>query len=121
MLAIIKLTGFVFIFMGIAVIIKPAFLTKFIKFCEKKKRIMLGGIVRLALGLLFLLNASSCKIPEVVITFGIIVLLQGILMLTLKQEKVKAMLDWWNKSPLQVIRLMGIVVITLGWLLICSV
>ena len=89
-------------------------------FFGKGKRIYLAGIIRLALGIIFLLAASTCRWSKVVAVIGILTLLGGILIFVLGPKRINAMIAWFNQKSPVVLRLMSILVIAIGILIISS-
>ena len=90
-------------------------------FLEQGRKLYIVGILRLLIGIILLLVASQCRLVGVVITLGIFFLIGGIVIFILGLERIKSMLNWWNKRSLLVIRLMGLIALALGALLLYSV
>ncbi|MBU4313109.1 MAG: hypothetical protein KJ706_10405 [Candidatus Omnitrophica bacterium] len=92
----------------------------YVAFWKQGKRLLVGGIVNILLGILFLKVASQCRIPGVITAMGIISLIKGIALVIRGPEKAKAMLDYWaNKSP-KAMRLFAILAIAIGLLMLRS-
>jgi hypothetical protein len=84
----------------------------------KGKLIYVAALLKSAIGIVLLISALSCNKPWIVITFGLLALFAGILMLTSKIEKTRAFLDWWRQLSLTTFRVFGIIAIALGGILI---
>lgn len=121
MLILVKLIGIVIIGIGIILLLNPKAINQIIACCQKGKRLYIAGILRILIGVIFLLTASQCRLPGIVLVLGILILITGILIFILGLERVKSILNWWNKGMPLVIRLIGLVTLAIGALLIYSV
>lgn len=121
MLILVKLIGLLIVAMGIIFLLSPKVLKQYIAFWKQGKKIYALGVLRLLIGVVFLLTASQCRLVGVILTLGILILLKGIAIFVLGLEKIKSMLDWWGrKSPL-VFRLLSLVALAIGALILYSV
>jgi len=118
---LVKLIGLIIVVMGAVILLNPVAMRWLIDFWKEGKRIYLVGLLRLLIGIILLLAASQCKLPGVVTTLGILILLGGLLIFLLGLEKVRSMLDWWSKKPPAALRLMGSIALAIGLLLFYSV
>ncbi len=121
MLILVKLIGIVIVVMGITFLLSPKKLKHFMAFLGQGKRLYGVGILRLLFGVILLLAASQCRLVGVILTLGILILIGGILIFVLGLERVKSMLNWWNKRSPLILRLMGLIALALGALLLYSV
>jgi len=121
MLILVKLIGIIIVAMGIVFILSPEAMKRVINYWRQGRRLYLVGILRLLIGVILLLNASQCRLVGVVVTLGILILLGGIIIFALGLEKVKSILDWLDKKPLSVLRLMALIALAIGALLLYSV
>lgn len=121
MLILVKLIGTYFVSIGIAIILNPKIITRFITFFAKGQRIYLAGILRFVIGAILLLAASQCRLVGVVVTLGVLTLSGGILIFVMGIKRVRAMLSWWQGRPAFFIRLLGLLALAIGALLIYSV
>ena len=117
MLILVRAIGIVIIVMGIAVLLSPRTMKQLIAFWSKGKRIYLAGVLRVAIAVILLLAASACKRVGIILTLGILILIGGIMIFALPLQKMRSMLTWWEKKPLWVLRLMGLIAIAIGALL----
>ena len=116
--SIIKAIGIVFVVAGIVYLLKPGFLKAVMEFFKQGNRLYLPAVIRLALAVVFLLAARECKIPWVIMLFGIIFLVSGLLILVLGLEKVKVIIDWWQKKSVLLLRFAVIVGAAIGAIII---
>ena len=113
----IFIVGLVILLLGVAILIKPQVSKKLFHFIAKGKRIYLVGILRIALGVLFLIGALSCSIPWLIILFGILSCASGLTIFAMKIEKLKAILNWFDQKSLSFIRLIAILAMLIGALI----
>ena len=74
--------------------------------------------VKIVVGVVFLILATSSRSPEAVIAIGILMAGGSILALTLKPEKMQAVMHWWQQQPLWLCRLWGVLAVLAGALVI---
>jgi uncharacterized protein YjeT (DUF2065 family) len=121
MIILVKFIGIFMACMGVTILLNPGFMKKMIAFWRQGKRAYIGGLLRILFGLIFLSSASQARFPALITGLGIFLLIAGIFIFVLGLEKMKAMLGWWDKKPLSVLRLMGLLVFAIGILIIYSV
>lgn len=115
---VVKILGAFIIVEGLILLLKPEIYPKLIAFFMKGKLIYFAALLKTAIGIVMLISALSCNKPWIVITFGLLVLFGGILMLTSKFEKTRAFLDWWRQLSLTTFRMLGAVALVLGGILL---
>ena len=117
---VVKIVGIVVVFIGIVYLLKPGVLKSFIGFFKKGKRIYFVGLIRFVLAVIFLLAANRCKMPWVIIVFGILFMISGLLIFILRAERLKSILDWWQRQSPLLLRLMGLITLAVGAAIIYS-
>ena len=115
---VVKVIGIVFIFLAILYLLKPDVMKRLMEFFKKGKRIYFAGLIRFALAVVFLLAASDCKMPWVIIAFGILFIIGGLLIFLLGPEKVRSMIAWWQKQSLLLLRVLAIVTLAVGAIIV---
>lgn len=116
-----KLIGILMACMGIAVVFKPETMKKMVFFWKQDKRIYVAGLLRVIFGSVFLLSAPQAeRFPWVIYFSGVFIFFGAIIIFALGLNKIKAMLDRWDKKPVSVLRYMGILFIAMGALVIYS-
>ena len=103
---------------GVLYIAYPSVMLWLIGFFKKGYRIYLAAVVRLTLAVLFLIAANSCRHPRLVIAFGILFLLGGLLILLLGRKRTTAILDYYGTRPLWLLRIFAFVALVIGTLVI---
>jgi len=115
---VIKIIGIVFVAIAIVLLVKPDVTKRLIEFFAKGSRIYLAGLVRLALGVVFLLAARECDITWLIAAFGVLFLIAGLLIFMLGPEKTRRFLDWYHRQSLVLLRLMAVIPLALGAVII---
>ncbi len=118
---VVRIVGVVLALMGVIFVIHPLLVRKLWAFFIVGKRIYLAALIRVILGVLFLLAASACRLPIVIIVIGILMLAAAVLIVSLKKETIDAMINYWLSKPLIVVRLISLVLIAFGALIVYSV
>lgn len=122
MILLARLIGIFLVCVGIVNFINPVVMKKMISFWQKGKRIYAGGLIRVLFGsvLLWASFDFQMKHPCVLAFLGALMVLGGLLIFILGLERMKTMLNWWDKKPLFVLRLMAILALAIGVLVIYS-
>ncbi|MDD2679310.1 MAG: hypothetical protein PHO03_00705 [Candidatus Omnitrophica bacterium] len=118
MTLLIKIIGTLVTGMGIIILCNPHAARRMMAFWRQGKNIYIGGSLRLLLGALFLYYAPRARVPQVLSVLGVLALLGGLLIFILGPEKVRVMLDWWDKQPENRLRLLSLLIIAFGILLL---
>lgn len=120
MVTAVEIIGIVIVCKGIFFLIKPNALKRLMAFAGQGRRLYVAGFLRLLIGGALLFAASQCKLPEVIIVLGILFLAGGIAIFAIPIEKIKFMVDWFNKKSLLALRFLGLAPLAIGVLLIYS-
>ncbi len=117
---VIKSLGILFVLMGIAYLLRPDIIKKFMGFFKKGKRIYFAGLIRFALAIVFLVAARECRYPWIIFASGIIFLIGGLLIFVLGPEKIRRIFDWYEQQPAIIFQVIAIVVLVFGIIVIFS-
>ena len=117
MLFVISFIAIFIAAMGLGFMLNPGMLKQVVAFFGKGKRIYLAGILRLLIGVTLLTAALECQRPMVIIVFGILFIIGGVVIFALGLEKAKSILARWEKKPALVARLIGLLVFVVGALI----
>ena len=117
---VVKIIGIIIIVIAIVFLVKPQVMRHLIGFFKKGNRIYLAGLVRLALAVVFLLAVRECDITWVILVFGILFLISGVLVFMLGPAKIGPMLDWYQKRPLLLSRVLAAIIAAIGAIIIYS-
>ncbi len=76
-----------------------------------------AGVLRLAMGVAFLLAAPVSRTPDVVSVLGLIVIVAGVATFFFSPERFERILAWWESQGPVLVRVQGTLAITVGLLL----
>jgi hypothetical protein len=116
----IKSIGIIIALFAILYMAKPSVMISVLEFFKKGKRLYLAGILRFVLAIIFLLGANRCHYPVVIAVFGIMFIIGGLLIFVMKLEKLKSILDWWQKQSIVLLRVLAIITFTIGAVIVYS-
>ena len=117
---IIKLLGIVFAFVGIAFLLKPGIMKRLMGFFKKGNRICFPGLVRFVLAVVFFVGARECRYFWSIFILGVLFLLSGLLIFLLGPAKIRGILEWYQKQPIFVFRVIAVVVAAVGVVIVFS-
>lgn len=117
---VIKIVGIVILIAAIVYLLKPGVMKWLLEFFKKGHRIYFLGLIRLVLAVVFLLGARECDITWVIAAFGVLFLMSGLLIFMLGLEKLKAILDWYQKKSALFLRVIALIALAIGAAIIYS-
>ena len=118
---VVTAIGIIFLVLGVVNLVRPATIRSLINFAKVGRRVYIGGLVRIIIGLLLLLGASVASVPLIPIIVGIVACVSGILIYVLGRERMHAFLAWWQVLPDNKLRIVPVIAAIIGILLIYSV
>ncbi|MHC4396930.1 MAG: hypothetical protein ACYS1A_14900 [Planctomycetota bacterium] len=116
----VKIIGIAIVFMAVVYLLKPDVFKRIMEFFKQGRRIYFAGLLRFVLAVVFLLAANDCKRPWVIISLGILFIISGLLVFTLGLEKLKAMIEWYQKQSTLLLRVIALIALAIGALIISS-
>jgi uncharacterized protein YjeT (DUF2065 family) len=117
---VVKIIGIIIVALAIVYLLKPDVMKQVMEFFTEGKRIYLAGLIRLVLAVLLLLAARECDITWVVILFGVLFLISGLLIFVLGPERIKSIAGWFQRQSLFALRLFALVAFIIGAIIIYS-
>ena len=114
MIAAIRIIGIICILAGILYMLKPDVPRRLMEFFKKGSRIYLAGVMRFALAVVFLVGAGQCRYTTVIIGFGIVFMLSGLLVFMIGPKRLRGMIDWLARQPALLLRGLGVVALVFG-------
>ena len=115
---VIQSVGIIFVFAGAANLLKPEIMKSVMEFFKQGKRLYFAGVIRLVLAIIFLIGARDCNIPWVMIVLGILIMVSGLLIFVIRLEKLKSIIEWWQKRPALLLRSLALAVLAVGAIVI---
>jgi len=117
---VIQSLGIVFCIIGIVYLLRPDVMKWLMEFFKQGKRIYFAGLIRFALAIVFLAGARECKHPCIIFAFGLLFIIGGLLIFVLGPEKIRRMLEWYQKQPVLIFRVIAVIVLAIGAVIIYS-
>lgn len=117
---IVKIIGIVIVALAIAYLLKPEIMEYLMEFFKEGKRIYLAGLIRFVLAIVLLVAARECDITPVIVFFGILFLISGLLTFIIGLERAKSIIEWYQKQPVFVLRLLALITFVIGVAIIYS-
>ena len=118
MSTVIKVIGTVIVCIGLVYLVKPAVLKATMRFFSKGSRMYLAALVRFALAIVFFMGARHCGIRWIIVMFGLIFLLSGLLIFMLGLNKAKDIIRWYLEQPLVLLRIVAVIVLAVGLIIV---
>ena len=117
---IIKLLGVIFALIGIGYLLRPDAAKWLMGFFKKGSRMYFPGVVRFVLAVVFFVGARECRYFWIIFAFGVLFLLSGLLIFLLGPARIRKILDWYQKQPTFVFRVIAVIVIAVGVIVVFS-
>jgi uncharacterized protein YjeT (DUF2065 family) len=117
---VIKTLGILIALVGIIYFLRPDVMKWLMEFFKKGKRIYFAGLIRFALAVVFLVAARECKHSWVIFAFGILFIISGLLIFILGLEKLKSIIDWYQKQSVLLLRVVAVIALAIGAVIIYS-
>jgi uncharacterized protein YjeT (DUF2065 family) len=117
---VIQSLGIVIVAVGVVYLLRPDVMKWLMGFFKQGKRIYFAGLIRLALAVIFLLGARECKYFWVIFAFGILFLIGGVLIFILGPQKLRRILDWYQKQSVLLLRVLAVIALAIGAVIIYS-
>ena len=106
--------GLVVALEGLIFIIKPSLCRTMIRFFSVGRLIYPGLVLKSAFGIFFLIAATTCQKPWIIIALGVLVILYCIRLCVMGYARLKSMLNWWLARGPVAFRIIGFCAIALG-------
>ncbi|MCE5184597.1 MAG: hypothetical protein LLF76_00535 [Planctomycetaceae bacterium] len=114
MVHIVWLVGILILAWGVTAVLKPGLIKNAVKFFNVGQRFLIAVFIRLLLAIVFLVCAFQTRHPRVILAFGVLFLVAGILLLVLPAQKRRSVLGWWAAKQVWAFQIIGIVVVLIG-------
>jgi len=110
----IRLVGVICVAVGILYMLRPDIPRRLMEFFKKGSRMYLVGVIRFALAVVFLVGAEHCRHKWVIVGFGIVFLISGLLVFMLGAKRLRAIIDWLGKRSALLLRGLGVIALAIG-------
>ena len=111
---VIKIIGTVIVCIGLVFLIRPEIMKTTTRFFSKGSRLYLAAMVRFTLAIVFIMGARHCGMKWVIVMFGLIFLLSGLMIFMLGLQKAKGILRWYLEQPKFISRVVAGIVLGVG-------
>jgi len=115
---VIKVIGIVLVLLALGCLIKPDLLRGTMRFFSKGSRVYAVALMRFALAVVFFVAARECRNVWVIIAFGVLFLLSGMLIIILGPKRISTMIDWYLKQSSLLLRFLALIAAALGVVII---
>ena len=103
---------------SVIILIKPGVYRKLIKFFSYGRMLYIPAAIGIVVGVLFLIYARDCRQPWMIIVFGLIAAIKGLVIFVSKPKTFKDMLNWLGERSDTTLRLFGILALAVGVLIV---
>ncbi len=103
---------------GLVVVIQPLWHKTLVGFLAEGRRAYAAVVLKIIVGVLFLIFARECRIPLVVILLGVLTVVGSILFASLPITRIRVWFQWCRSRPLWFYRLWAVAAVLLGILIV---
>lgn len=111
---VVAAVGVLIVVVGFVVFVAPERLKRILEALEGRDRYYAIAVLRIAVGVIFVVSASEARVPAVVRLLGVVFIAAGILIPLLGAARVRAWAAWWLERGGGFIRAWALVAILLG-------
>ncbi|HUW19319.1 MAG TPA: hypothetical protein VMW16_08460 [Sedimentisphaerales bacterium] len=115
---VVKIIGIVIVLIAIAYFLKPGVIKWLMEFFKKGNRIYFAGLIRFAMAIVFFVAAGECKNFWVILTFGILFLISGLLIFVMGPGRLRPIFEWAQNQSAFVLRMLALVAFAVGVVII---
>ncbi|MCP4652408.1 MAG: hypothetical protein GY858_03355 [Candidatus Omnitrophica bacterium] len=121
MVNVIKLIGILTVAIGAIYLVKPTIMKNVLNFWMKGKRIYLGGLISLVIGVVFLVASSRCTMQWFIFLMGLLSLAKGVAIFIMGPKKFAPLCEKLLQSPIGMLRVFAVIALIFGVLVIFSI
>lgn len=114
MSAIVVIVGLIILGIGVLVLISPVSLKKMLQIFLAKQWWYLVTVIRILVGILFLLAASETGAPLFVRILGVLFILSGVAVPLMGAARIERLVSWWLERSDTTLRLWGLFAAAFG-------
>lgn len=116
--SVIKIIGIVIICIGILYLLRPQIFMRILLFFNRGRRLYFAGLLRFVLAVVFFLGARECDVTWVIVSFGILFLISGLLIFTLGLERLRGIIEWYEGQPIMLLRVVALIALAAGAIIV---
>jgi len=120
MIWLLVLVGLAMVVLGMAVVFDPRHLRRALYWFVDSRNIYPVAVIRIGIGVLFVLAAPYVFLPSLIAGLGVILILIGVGVPMMGRSRLERLEQWWLTVSDPVLRLWGGAVAILGVLVIMS-
>ncbi len=120
MLGLVKLFGVLVVAIGMVFAVRPTAVGRYVSLWREGRRLYLIVILRLVIGTIFLVAASSARSSGNLTIIGIIAIAGSLLAMLVGRERIVLILNTFSRGSIAYLRMMAVVAAYFGALVICS-
>lgn len=118
MATLVSLVGLALIFVGIFGILSPQRLAATVQAWPAQARFRGAVVIRLFIGITFVLAAPDTRFPTTILVLGIIALVAAVALIFAGSKRVDTLIQWWFRQPAGFTRGWSILAVLLGGALV---
>ncbi len=118
MTLLVTIVGALIVLIGLIGLVNPRKFISLVGRWQGASRLWSAALIRIALGVGFIIAAPSCRLPEVVRIIGIISLVAGVVIPFIGRRRFDSFIDWWLGMPTGVIRIWSLAAAVFGVVLV---
>lgn len=118
MAIVVPVLGVVIALIGLMGLANPRSLIALVQRWRSPGRFWFAAVIRVVLGVVFLVVAPDCRAPLVVRLVGLVSIVAAVAILISGRVRLDAFLEWWLRRPPKLLRLWAAAAIAFGALLI---
>ncbi len=103
---------------GICILFQPVWMRQLMTLLNKGRLVYAAASVKIVIGVVFLILATQCRVPKLIIALGILTAGGSILFCMIPFGKIRAYMNWWIARPLWLYRLWALAAFLFGGLII---
>jgi hypothetical protein len=115
---VVSLLGATIAAIGLLGAVSPARMIGLITRLQPASQLWLAVGARLVIGVVFVLAADGCRMPQLVRVVGVIAIVAAAALALLGPRRFEAFVGWWLRRPASLIRSWAAVAVAFGALLI---
>ena len=115
------LIGLLIIIQGIVGIATPEVFVNGLRFAQTPPMLYLAAVLRVAIGVVFILAAAESRAPRFLRVFGFIIVIGGLLTPFIGIRIAQVIFDWWAAGGLVLVRSCAGVALALGLFVVYAV